>query len=499
MKNFSTLIFTLLIGAVAFAQPTELSHPKYSATHAAPSWLGEEVKAPGDSCGAYFNNYIGLGKTTDLYFEGMRTGDVSDFNPYPGRAQRFHANQPIEVSGIQFYGFQTNESIDSIMVITILYDYIAVTDTVGAELARDTVYVKHTTFTPVLPELEVNSFFDEPVLVTQDYVIAVITETNDSLKILTSSAPDADGEGEGVSFAYYNNPAAPSFTGWYPTLPTFGPSYDLDYLISPLVKFKLQDGFDLLTDEVCPSIVSAACVAYDQQPIYADIHYNRNAATPNLRVNWAWGDGLQNTLLTELCHTYDSSGDYGITLRDSLNRYVFSSPYCSFNLTETVVVLDSTIADFTASISGLTVTVTDLSVNADSIFVNYGDGSVGTNETESTHSYDVVDTYTIWVYAYGPCNTDSMMIAVDASDVGIEQLNYSVDIYPNPANNNVTVKGPSGTYAVEILNILGEIVLAQGPLYGTAQFNTSDFTAGTYFIAITSDAGRTTKKLVVKH
>ena len=64
-----------------------------------------------DTCGAYFNNYIGLVKTSDIFFEEMRSGDGSDFTPYAGRGQRFHANQPIEVSGLQFYAFQNNPDV----------------------------------------------------------------------------------------------------------------------------------------------------------------------------------------------------------------------------------------------------------------------------------------------------------------------------------------------------------------------------------------------------
>ena len=84
-----------------------------------------------DTCGPYFNNYVGLVKTTLIYFEELRTGNALDFNPYGGRAQRYHANQPIEISGLQFYSFHTNLSVDSLMVVTLLFDYDEAADSIG--------------------------------------------------------------------------------------------------------------------------------------------------------------------------------------------------------------------------------------------------------------------------------------------------------------------------------------------------------------------------------
>ena len=352
------LVFTFF--QVSFSQFELPNAPKKLSEGVAPNWTPSPDREAVDTCGPYFNNYVGLVKTTDLYFEELRTGNAFDFNPYAGRGQRFHANQAIEISGLQFYSFQNNPLVDSLMVVTLLYDYDELIDSIGVELARDTVWVTHTAFTPLLVDLEVNSYFDEPVIVSEDYIVALYTSTNDSLKIITNSAVDGDGDGEGVSFAYYNNPVAPSFTGWYATLPIFGPSYDLDYLINPLVRYKLHDDFTLSDDSICPTIVSGACVDYTQVANFSDPHYNRFAGTPAIKVSWNWGDGFQNTNLTTLCHTYETSGTYTITLRDSIRRHDFFDFTCAIARTKTIVVLDSIVANATSTASGLSGSFTSL-------------------------------------------------------------------------------------------------------------------------------------------
>ena len=463
-----------------------------------PDWTPSPDRAAVDTCGPYFNNYVGLVKTTDIYFEELRTGNASDFNPYAGRGQRFHANQEIEISGVQFYSFQNNPLVDSLMVITLLFDYDEAADSVGLELARDTVWVKHTAFTPLLVELEVNSYFDEPVIVSEDYIVALYTSTNDSLKIITNSAIDGDGDGEGVSFAYYNNPVAPSFTGWYPTLPVFGPSYDLDYLISPYVRYALHDDFTLSDDSICPTIVSAACVDYTQVANFSDPHYNRFAGTPATKVSWNWGDGFQNTVLTTLCHTYETPGTYTITLRDSIRRHDYFDFTCAVARTKTIVVLDSITANASLTGSGLIGTFSSLSTGIDSVMWDFGDG-ITSNDFNPTHNFPTIGSFDIWYYAYGPCNTDSLMLVFDANDVSLLESEMNWSFYPNPANNDLTIEAPMEFENVEIINLLGETILSQSLENGFTTVYTGNLANGTYIIRMNGRAVESLNLFVISH
>ena len=99
------LIFIFLVVLTPIISNAQTKAPGLQSMNEAPDF-SISYRAAGDSCGAYFNNYIGLGKTTIANVEELRKGTFAVANWYGGMAQHFHANQPIEVSGIEFYGFQ---------------------------------------------------------------------------------------------------------------------------------------------------------------------------------------------------------------------------------------------------------------------------------------------------------------------------------------------------------------------------------------------------------
>lgn len=492
------LIYTFLVIITPLFSVAQTKAPGLQSTEETPDFTIQN-RAPGDSCGAYFNNYIGLAKTTIANVEELRMGNSIDNFWYGGMAQHFHANQPIEVSGVEFYGYQTG-GFDSIMVITKLNDYTAGNDSAGVELARDTVWVKHTAFDIVLPNISVKSYFDAPVTVTQDYIVTVETPTDSSLMIVTSDPGNSDGNGEGLGFYYYNNVFEPSFIGYYNQLTEWGAAWDFDALISPLVKYDLNDGFTLNNDSICPNVVSAACVSYSQVPIYTDYHYNGFSASATDHILWLWGDGFQNTNLTSACHTYTNSGDYDITLRDTLRRWDFNSPYCVSEVIEPLHVIYDPVANFSFSQSASTVMFTNLSTSTDSVWWDFGDMS-GTDSLNPTHVYDTLLTFDVWLYAYNECGAvDSIMMQVTTDDVGFEQEEVlDFNIYPNPANQNVTINGKIQGAQIELINILGQTIYQETATSGTVSFNISDFANGTYFIRLTDQSEQVTKKLVIRH
>lgn len=495
MKRLSYSILAIAFSQFATAQ---LTQPESISLDAAPNFA-QSTKAPGDSCGVYWNNYVGLNKTNTLFFEALRTGSGTDFAPYNGRAQRFNCPQPMEISGIQFYAFETNPLVDSLMAITLLYDYVAANDSVGALLATDTVYVTHQAFDVVLPNVEVNSFFDTPVTVTNDYMVAVMTPEDDSLKIMVSDFAGGDGNGEGVSYLYYGNPVLPSFEGWYNALGTFGAGYDGDYLINPRVKYDLHDDFLLSDDSICPNVVSAACVTYAQQAVYGDPHYNSYYSTQDQHLLWLWGDGFQNTNLLNACHTYSTSGDYNIQLNDTLRRHDFFSPFCVGQHTEPIHVISDPVANFTFVQTASTVDFTNTSTTYDSLWWDFGDTTAGTNQMNPTHVYDSLGTYDVWLVVYNECGVDSIMMQVTTDDVGLDDYDFDFNVYPNPANDNVVIAGLSEGLRVEILNILGATVMQDVTMGHNLTLATDQLTNGTYFVRVSSDKGQVTKKLVVRH
>ncbi|MBD3638668.1 MAG: T9SS type A sorting domain-containing protein [Crocinitomicaceae bacterium] len=492
----------LILYFLAFCSPlilnAQLTYPDATATGLEPV-MTLQNKAPGDSCGAYINDYVGLNKTSLLYYEDIRIGTAAAANTYNGRAQRFHAPVPIEVSGITFYAFETNPTVDSVIAITHLYDYEPVGDTVGALLAVDTVWVTHQNYTIVLPNVRVNSVFDTPVTVTDDYMVAIFTPDDDSLKLMVSDFAGGDGNGEAVSYLFYGNPNYSSFIGWYNGYNTFGPTYDGDYLISPVVNYDLNDGFLLSDDTICPDVVSAACVSYSQSAIYSNHHYNAYSSTPTNHILWLWGDGFQNTNLTTACHTYTTSGDFDITLNDTLARHNFASPVCVGQVTTPIHVKFEPVADFTFVQTASTVDFTNTSSYADSIWWDFGDTTAGTSMDNPTHQYDSIATYDVWLYVYNECGIDSIMYQVTTDDVGVENNEFDFKMYPNPANTSVSISGLNGPATVELINILGQPVMREQSTGSVVTIPTSAFSNGSYFVRVTTANGQITKKLVIRH
>tara|TARA_B100000809_G_scaffold266334_1_gene328569 strand:- start:2255 stop:3745 length:1491 start_codon:yes stop_codon:yes gene_type:complete len=493
-------IYTIILLTITFVGSAQMEQPIGDIVQSSPTWDQEVTKSLGDSCGTYFNNYIGISKTPLLREEPLRTGNASEAGQYNGRAQRFSAPQTIEVSGVEFYAYiKNNPTQDSLMVITSLNEYDVATDSVGVEIIRDTVYVTYNAFTVNLPNMSTKSYFDTPVTVTTDYIVSVFTPTDDSLFILANDPFTNAGNGENLGHALYDNASYPSFTGWYSMVTDFG--YDYDFLIAPLVKYDLHEGFDVINDTICPGITANGCVEnYNQVAIFGSGHYNSNSANSTSSIRWLWGDGTFNTNLTQpLCHTYQNSGTYDLNLQDTMYRWDYNTAYCLVNVSQDIVALDTVIANFNFIQTNVEVDFTSTSSFNDSVWWDFGNDTIGGNLNSITHNYDSIGTFDVWLHVYNDCTEDSIMFQVTTDDVGIEEANYMVKIYPNPSSTSVTMENIPSNSIIEVYNIVGERVIITQAISNSTSINVSELCNGTYFIKINSDLKSFTKMLVVKH
>ena len=85
---------------------------------------------------------------------------------------------------------------------------------------------------------------------------------------------------------------------------------------------------------------------------------------------------------------------------------------------------------------------------------------------------------------------------------GIDDVNasYSVNIYPNPAKNTVTISvdGLSGKAQVSVIDMSGRTVMTSTMESDATQLNVSKLAQGTYFVRINGESISTVRKLVVK-
>ncbi len=91
------------------------------------------------------------------------------------------------------------------------------------------------------------------------------------------------------------------------------------------------------------------------------------------------------------------------------------------------------------------------------------------------------------VYVYGPPVTN-------IQQVNTTQLN--VKVFPNPAQNLITITATNSIKTAEFFNVLGERIMVADIGANTAQVNISAFSPGIYFVCITGLDFKTTVKLV---
>jgi len=101
------------------------------------------------------------------------------------------------------------------------------------------------------------------------------------------------------------------------------------------------------------------------------------------------------------------------------------------------------------------------------------------------------------VYSFNGVNADHTIHAV-FEHVGINENNLqnSVIIFPNPANDLLNVKLSQEFESVEITNMLGQLLYSNKVTDSFLQIDISSYTSGVYFIRLKGENGLATKKFI---
>lgn len=134
----------------------------------------------------------------------------------------------------------------------------------------------------------------------------------------------------------------------------------------------------------------------------------------------------------------------------------------------------------------------------------YGDGDTG-HAPQSGHRYKVPGKYYFCHYtdSCGPV-CDSVMVPLSGKGIGIIEPNLVSDfeIYPNPANNRLTIKSnEEEVQKVEIFDLSGNI-LFRAINYGDRHIqniNLEQIKSGVYLISVHSEKGQTKTYKLVKN
>jgi type IX secretion system substrate protein/PKD domain-containing protein len=162
------------------------------------------------------------------------------------------------------------------------------------------------------------------------------------------------------------------------------------------------------------------------------------------------------------------------------------------------------VAGYTSSWTGWTYNFIDQSTGTiDSWLWDFGDGNTDTT-ANAIHAFGTADTFMVCLYVTNSCGTDSMCTQVITTiTTGIDDV-VGVDmlqIYPNPASNNLFIKvdeSLSGSVELDLMNLQGKILNSY--IIESKEENkidVSDYPGGFYFLKARSNSKEKIYKIIV--
>jgi len=143
----------------------------------------------------------------------------------------------------------------------------------------------------------------------------------------------------------------------------------------------------------------------------------------------------------------------------------------------------STVASYGAPLSALSLSGQAITVLA-SGFLNPGSNSGGA-------------AFGLWVALASGGNLVALP-TITATSIGEKsKLNEFLNIYPNPFNNNLTVKNTSNTtLSISVIDINGKVVLTQSSNQEKIDLNTAELVNGVYFLNIKNENSESNYKII---
>ena len=136
--------------------------------------------------------------------------------------------------------------------------------------------------------------------------------------------------------------------------------------------------------------------------------------------------------------------------------------------------------------------------NGDLLFTGFGYDGVTIDEPimtiyfeESTFDVSSVDDFTV-LLSEKEVQTEVLYRVTNVT----ESTSSLIELYPNPAQNEVTINGLSGEYSYQVVDILGAVVIT-GNGSSNETMNVSNLAKGVYVVVIQQGDYVINKKLVI--
>jgi hypothetical protein len=193
---------------------------------------------------------------------------------------------------------------------------------------------------------------------------------------------------------------------------------------------------------------------------------------------------------------YNVGGKISITgTNASTTRYYFfydweiQSPSCSSaRIPVTASILSApAAAQFTFTQAGGNVNFTNSSANGTSYLWNFGDGTTSTS-TNPSHTYATSGNYNVMLITTNNCDSDTVYHNVVIVVTGVEENSLgNIEIYPNPARDNISIKlNNTAIDQIVLTDVIGKELLRINSMKPIVNVDLTPYMDGVYFIRLIS-------------
>jgi len=132
--------------------------------------------------------------------------------------------------------------------------------------------------------------------------------------------------------------------------------------------------------------------------------------------------------------------------------------------------------------------------------VNFADGETGRLSTYINSVNNGVALYRFYVSYDGQNYVDSVDFQINGTASTPEITpELTVGVQPNPASDNISIKaGGVSTANVQIVDVLGNVIL-NTTVSGTKNINVAEYRNGIYFVNVSANGTRVSRKVIVRH
>ena len=223
---------------------------------------------------------------------------------------------------------------------------------------------------------------------------------------------------------------------------------------------------------------------------------------------WSWsfpgGSPATSTQQTPPLVTYSAAGQYDVTLSVTNFAGINTKTKAQYiHVTNPA----APVADFTANLThipvGGHVQFSDLSTGAPTSWLwNFPGGTPGTSslQTPPPVTYNTAGQYDVTLTATnaGGPGVKTKVKYIDVGNIDVPETGQlSTLVYPNPANEYITVKANSIIGNISILNRFGEVVIITKPESRDCIIRLEKIPSGLYFIQISTASGSAYKKVII--